>query len=379
MGALDVLVIAIIFATSILVFMVKQFRKDNGPRSSVPQPAPILDFDLKNARARPYRPLRWPYHQTMALQRLDLDYWLEIESSYVERIKQRKYLHAEHGKLILDCLPGSEEACQELMFLVVDFLCARYPSQFSLDGHIFSNRILGKNCLLDEVKPLNFLLDHVPEDFAIILPNEVTGVHTLRAGVVCSAVGWSLGSKLGLPLDDIHAEVPKYSSKLQPSMNRYFQKLSVTNPIQRGSWSLEIGPILFLQSDHPSYPLRKVQSPELRPEDVCFRVDWQTLRRLPNSQAIVFNFKALFTPLYELREEPYIPGLLRRILEEGDPEILEYKSVGHVCHAVLPKLKLWEVEQRQNGLVDCKDIRTLDENPFFPQWEILRGFKKRNI
>lgn len=33
--------------------------------SGVPRPQPYETFDIRTARPRPYRPFRWPYHQTM--------------------------------------------------------------------------------------------------------------------------------------------------------------------------------------------------------------------------------------------------------------------------------------------------------------------------
>lgn len=38
---------------------------DYATLSGVPLPKPYLTFDIKTALPRPYRPLRWPYHQTM--------------------------------------------------------------------------------------------------------------------------------------------------------------------------------------------------------------------------------------------------------------------------------------------------------------------------
>jgi hypothetical protein len=38
---------------------------DYATLSGVPLPAPYTDFDIKTAMSRPYRPFRWPYHQTM--------------------------------------------------------------------------------------------------------------------------------------------------------------------------------------------------------------------------------------------------------------------------------------------------------------------------
>ncbi len=38
---------------------------DYAALSGIPAPTPYKDFDLRTALPRPYRPFRWPYHQTM--------------------------------------------------------------------------------------------------------------------------------------------------------------------------------------------------------------------------------------------------------------------------------------------------------------------------
>lgn len=100
----------------------------------------------------------------------------------------------------------------------------------------------------------------------------------------------------------------------------------VDKPIQRGSWGIEIGQPLFMMPDDPHFTLRSTQKPDLRPEDLYLRVDWQTLRRLPKSRAILFNYKAVFTPFTEFRNEPYVPKLVLKVLREGKKGIMEYKG-----------------------------------------------------
>lgn len=41
---------------------------DYATLSGVPLPSPYTNFDITQARPRPYRPLRWAYHQTMCKQ-----------------------------------------------------------------------------------------------------------------------------------------------------------------------------------------------------------------------------------------------------------------------------------------------------------------------
>ncbi len=152
---------------------------------------------------------------------MEPDYWIELESTYRERIVQRQLLFAEHGKDILHSLPGSELACKELMEMVVQFLCARYPQQFTRRDMVLFNHILGTTYDLTAADPLHILLNNVPEDFAIMLRDETTGRYCLRAGVVCSTIGWMLGEKMGLGLADIHQPVPDYKERMEPSVDRY--------------------------------------------------------------------------------------------------------------------------------------------------------------
>jgi hypothetical protein len=151
---------------------------------------------------------------------MDNDWWIELESTYRQRIEARKALHMKHGKTVLDYLPGSELACKELLEMVIQFLCARYPQYFSCDGKILSNGILGLQTNIESKHPLEILFDHVPEDFTIMIRDSQTGRYFLRAGVICYSIGWTLGDKLGLGLDEIHQPVPEYKEKMDFSMHR---------------------------------------------------------------------------------------------------------------------------------------------------------------
>ncbi|KAL4788641.1 hypothetical protein BJX76DRAFT_344767 [Aspergillus varians] len=344
---------------------------DYAALSGVPLPGAYADFDIERALPRPYRPFRWVYHQTMSLTKLEPDWWLELENTYRKRIAQRKELFAKHGNSVLGSLPGSELACKELMEMALQFLCARYPQYFSLtDKRILKNRILGTEQDVTSKPPLEIIMDNVPEDFGIMLRDDKTGNYFLRAGVICSAMGWNVASKIGLQLHQIHDPIPDYKEKMQFSMDRFFTKMPVDKPIQRGSWGLEVGQPLYMPPGDPHEKLRTFQDPDLQLEDCHLRVDWQTLRRLPLSGAVVFNFKALFTPVMEFRDEPCIPGLLAKIMKEGKENLIKYKGTWHVEHVVLSKFEEWAQEQEESGLVPKDwEVATLDESPWFKNWE----------
>ena len=120
----------------------------------------------------------------------------------------------------------------------------------------------------------------------------------------------------------------------------------------------------------PHENFRSLQVPNLPLSRIHLRVDWQTLRRLPLSGAIIFNFKALFTPVEEFRTEAYVPALVAKVLKEGKRSIMEYKNTWHVEHVVLPKLEEWTREQEEEGMtVRDWEVQTLAETPWYPGWK----------
>ena len=138
-------------------------------------------------------------------------------------MKQRQEIFEKEGEKVLNMLPGSHFACKELMEMSLQFLCARYPQYFRLDKGkmIFYNGILKTESDLKNTHPLHVLFNNVPEDFAIMMRNPADGLYTFRAGQICSALGWNVGSKIGKTLPEIHAPVPDYKEKMQMSMDRY--------------------------------------------------------------------------------------------------------------------------------------------------------------
>ncbi|RYP75873.1 hypothetical protein DL771_002137 [Monosporascus sp. 5C6A] len=317
-------------------FSVREIRAlgdfpDYASLSEVPLPRPYEDFEIDKAIPRPYRPLRWAYHQTMALTKLEPDWWIELENTYKARIAQRQGLYAKHGE---------------------------------------ANKILGTMSIFAEKHPLLILLDNVPEDFCIVLRHPETGIYHFRAGVICSSLGWNVASKIGLKLHEVHEPVPDYKEKMQFSMDRYFSKMSVSKPIQRGSWSLEVDQPLYMPPGDPQESYRDYQDAGLTRGRLHFRVDWQTLRRLPLSGGVVFGFKGLFTPLEEFRDEPYVPSLFLKVLREGNKNIIKYKNTWHTEHVAIPMLEEFEREQVDKGLVEKNwEPKTLEESPWFPGWE----------
>lgn len=105
--------------------------------------------------------------------------------------------------------------------------------------------------------------------------------------------------------------------KLQPSLTRFFRRLSPSSPVERNNWQIQVLPPTLappapsqleeLAWAEGTYGPEEVYGsgprpgpPKPLPERMRLRVEHQTLRRLPRSGAIVFTIRVYLTPLAEL-------------------------------------------------------------------------------
>ncbi|CAP65706.1 uncharacterized protein PODANS_7_880 [Podospora anserina S mat+] len=369
------------FSTQEVRSLVGRFP-DYASLSGVPHPSPVSpSWDIKRAIFRPFRPFRWNYTQNMALMKYNPDFWIELEQNYLPTMAARQQLFAKHPDRIFFQGPGADLACRELMEMLIQFLCRRYPCHFHLsnDNTLFHNLLLETVTDLTSTPPLKVIFQNIPEDYAIMLRNEEDGLYYLRAASVCSSVGWHIAQHKDQPMKKIHTHVPD-ADKMQFSLDRWFAKLPTDKPVMRASWSIEDWQAMFsspgvgaFQGENEKKWSRSAfadRPAELTVKELKLRCDAQTLRRLPVSGAVVFNFKAIFTPLEELRDEPFVPALLHKVLSEGKENLIDYKSDRNVKNVALEALKGWADEQVKEGVVPGDwDVSTLEQSPFYPGWE----------
>ena len=214
-----------------------------------------------------------------AHKKLEPNWWLELESTYLSRLAERMELYLKHGTEVLNKLPGSEPACIELMEMSLQFLAARYPQHFTLDNStgVFHNKLLGMEFEVFRMCPLMVLLHNIPEDFAIMLRSEETGQYELRAGFVCSSLGWTLQEKIGKALREIHGPIPDYAEKMATAMDRFVPSPPLTRPARR----------LTPQASSPVSPAPRLYSAapgalSIKPPSLCRQTTRTRSTVLPN-------------------------------------------------------------------------------------------------
>jgi hypothetical protein len=104
-------------------------------------------------------------------------------------------------------------------------------------------------------------------------------------------------------------------------MIRYFLKMHADEPISRHNFFIQTNDALFQQEPF----LAELHEPP-KAEDIRIRHERQTLRRLPQSRAILFTVRTFLTPLVELKNEPESAKQLIGAVRAMPPEVAKYKA-----------------------------------------------------
>lgn len=321
---------------------------------------------VKTYDDRPWRPFRWPYHQTMSIYKLDLNHWLDMDKWYVRYIEEKAKIMGEHGKSCCDWLPESEDACEELLETIVKHMVARYPACFKKTGQGIHNLITGEQIDLRKpykLHPLQYISKLAKEDFYVV-KQRPDGRHYLVAGAVpFPGAHFSVQKILGQHIDVIHTDVPYYEEKLKPSMERWFSKLQPCNPVERATWYMTWDHELYCSKIYHVAP--GAAMPPVLANKLVVRVERQTLRRLPKSQAIIFTNHPLFYSLDEMQDEPMVPSLLKKIFLEGPDKIIKSKRLDTLQPQVVPYLEKLIQRQLDLGIITPdQPVKTLPTYPF---------------
>lgn len=241
----------------------------------------------------------------VGLRPVDPGDWLELTGDDAAgQLAEKRRVFEGHRGAVLAALPGSQEACLELLDLVREAAAAQ-PSVTVPSG----------------CHPLEEAGRLVPEDFCVHLPDPRSGVLTLVAGCVAFPNRWTLADKLGKPVTAVHAPVPEYASQLGRPVERLMDRLPEGRIVERSNWGVVGDGELFATLQTAA---RRPDWQGIGPER-WLRIERQTLRRLPKSGAVVFTIRTLLAPLEILRADPEAAGLLAQAIRELPDDVARYK------------------------------------------------------
>ncbi len=168
--------------------------------------------------------------------------------------------------------------------------------------------------------PLERLGRSVQEDCCLL--SRGTDEWLLDAAILCFPSRWRLADKLGRPLTDVHAPVPRYAPKLADRVTTLLDRLGDRTVLRR-NWFIHPDPSLF-------QPLRPPGGDPVVPAADCgsklfLRSERQTLRVLPSTGWIVFTIRIQQCPVGELAARR--PADLRTFVTDGPTDLQCHKGM----------------------------------------------------
>jgi len=167
----------------------------------------------------------------------------------------------------------------------------------------------------------------VQEDLCLLILRD--GDAFLDAASLCFPSYWRLSDKLGCPIDAVHGPVPRYDSQLGRRVSGFIQRLKPGRPVWRRNWSIH---------DDPSYFLPGSTAHPVKHGELYLRSERQTLRRLPETDAVLFTIRTQQVPLSDVEQRPDLAGRMAAVIEAWPPDVVAYKG-GHGALRALDRLR----------------------------------------
>ena len=217
--------------------------------------------------------------------------WLIRDDAFAAQMRLRDHLFTEHLTKVFAQTPDSLKAQRELFALVVREV--RASGAYQDEGrHI----VRPDGIAIDPTQPPPLIAAArlIQEDLAILAPGE--GGHVLVAAAIAFPASWSLAEKMGRSLASIHEPVGRIAADMDDRIEALLRRLPADRIVQRSNALAYNDPGL-----HQPRPENEPRA--FDPGGRAFiRVERQTLRRLPDSGAVVFTIHTTVTRFADLPE-----------------------------------------------------------------------------
>ncbi|MBD1824276.1 DUF3445 domain-containing protein [Cyanobacteria bacterium FACHB-DQ100] len=271
---------------------------------------------------------------SLGLQPLKVEDWIEMDDQLAPYLQRKTELLETNYTEVFASLPGTQLAQQEVLELLIDHLLRYFPEQYDRASETITVKATNQTWnIADFSQPLDLAGRLVQEDFCLMQPSDRG--YSLAAASLCFPLRWRLLEKLGKPMMQIHHPVPNYPEQLGNPVDRLFDRLKVDCPVFRVNWSIVETPELYL--GHQSHS--NIAPVELSPSNLWIRVERQTLRRLEQSQWILFTIRTYRYPLTILKEQRDSAIGLRSIVQQLSPEMQLYKNLLPIRETLLTFLE----------------------------------------
>lgn len=201
----------------------------------------------------------------MGLRRLTREQWLQADPDIA--LRQRAF--AKHPSSVM-ILPEAEAASRETASLM------------GVEGGIGD------------------AAQSVWEDLCLLTRRQNDDPYRLTAAAVAFPTDWCLDEKIGRPLIDIHAPIHGYAKQLSAGVDHFIDHLQCDMIFGRTNWFVVANDDLRYMPQISPAALFAGVAAENAGERLFVRCERQTLRRLPESGAVLFTIGIYVSPLGQL-------------------------------------------------------------------------------
>lgn len=225
--------------------------------------------------------------------------WILVDSAFEKQMAYTDQLMADRSGEVLALDASAQDASREMLENILAAIS-------DIDGYeIEKDHVVrpdGVAVTLDQENALKVARRLVQQDLCLMLP--VGEEHILAGGAMCFPASWTLSEKFMRPMTGIHEPVVEYGSELAHRVERMFRMMRPAQDMWRANWLVYANPDLH-------QPRRGGEKRPESEQEQWMRVERQSLRKLPNSGAIVFGIHTIVVPFDRLSNSQI--GSLREI------------------------------------------------------------------
>ncbi|MDL2399271.1 heme-dependent oxidative N-demethylase family protein [Rhizobium mayense] len=275
----------------------------------------------------------------IGLAPLDLARWIEPDADLGRYLHEKARLSRDHLNEVFVAEDNTQDAQQEALDLLAAYLCERHAAVCRRESDIVSAAGHSVDLADPSLPPLLKAGSLIADDL-VIMRRKADGWH-LVAGHVAFPSSWSLAEKFGRPMQAIHGEVPGFGDGTRNAVliNRIFDNLQVTQPVERFNWSVSANGNLHL----PFPPIRPKAGETFTLKERFARIERQTLRKLPISGDILFTIRIYVDPIAAIASHPKASELASSFaaqLDALDDSQAAYKALVHQKAELVRQLRM---------------------------------------
>ena len=267
-----------------------------------------------------------PDRMHVGARALDLTNWIEINSDYEKDLAQKRDLLTQKHDEVFVSLPLGDAGSCEVLDLLSEHLPRifpdRWPNEVSIDP------------LLHPLEAASLL---VQEDLCVM--SQVGNDWILSAASLCFPSRWDVRDKIGKNLLGIHGPVPHYEEKIGAATQNIFDKLTVERPVWRVNWTVMDSGELHQPTAVRSPDAMAITSSNIE-QELHFRRERQTLRKLPKSGDILFTIRTYSDTFAQVVEQfPDFRSHIGPTISGSTPQLIAYKGWAKI----LNELQSWSM------------------------------------